>query len=299
MSSLWHSLTRALGNVRRRPSLTAVAIGAVAVGLVLVGMVRLAERNLESATSRWGSGVQMVVYLEDGTPRERVDRIVGALEQLPAVSGTRYVSEADALERLRESLGEQDELVAGIERDMLPASIEISLRDGVRDVAAAHPVIERLENVPGVEEVEFPGAWVDRMTSLSSALSYAAWFLLLLVAIASAYVVASALRLALAGRTREVATLELLGASRSFVRAPILFEGLLQGVAGGLMSLAVLWALFHATAESVGGALGTAFGQFEVSFLPAGDLLGVVALGAAFGLVGSWLASGQRALSAS
>lgn len=299
MGSLWYSVGRALGNLRRRPSLAVVTIGAVAVGLVLVGVVRLAGSNLESATARWGSGVQMVVYLEDGTPPERVDRIVEALEQLPAVSGTHYVSEDEAMDRLRESLGEQDELVAGIETDMLPASIEISLRDGVRDVAAAHPVVERLENVPGVEEVEFPGAWVDRMTSLSSSLSHAAWFVLLLVAFAAASMVLAALRLTLAGRRREVATLELLGASRRFVRAPMLVEGVLQGVAGAVVSLAVLWTLFRVTSEPVGGALGAAFGEFQVSFLPAADLLGVVALGAALGLVGSWLASGQRAIATS
>jgi cell division transport system permease protein len=295
---LIRTIGRALGNVRRRPALAIVAIGAMSVGLVLVGVVRLAGRNLESATDRWGAGVQMVVYLEDGTSPERVARIVDALDQLPAVSGTRYVSEADALARLRESLGEEDELVAGIEADMMPASIEVSLREGVRDVAAGHPVVERLEHVPGVEEVQFPGAWVDRMTTLSSALSYAAWFLLLLVAIASAYIVAASLRLALAGRRAEVRTLELLGASRSFVRAPMLVEGMLQGVAAAVVSLAALWALFRAAAEPVGAAMGAAFGTFDVTFLPASDVLGVVAFGAALGLVGSWLASGHRVVTA-
>jgi cell division transport system permease protein len=287
---------RALSGLAHRPSRVALAVGAIAVALMLLGTVRLASRNVDSSTAHWRSGVQMIVYLEDGTDGARARQIQSALEQLDAVASTEYVAKEQALDRLRASLGEHDELASGVEPAMLPASIEVSLVAGVKDVAAAHPVIKRLENVRGVEEVEFLGEWVDRMTALTGALRYAAWFITMLVGLACCYIVFATLRLSMARRRREVETLELLGATRRYVRAPMILEGALQGAAGALVAVGMLWILFRFTAGEVSTTLDQVFGGVEIIFLPASDVALVVGVGAAFGVLGSWLATGQRAL---
>lgn len=287
---------RAAAGLARAPRTTLVAVGAIAVALLLLGMVRLVGANVDSATAEWRAGVDMVVYLEAGTSHHRARQIQDALEQLPAVDGTEFVAADAALERLRESLGEHDELAASVPPSMLPASIEVSLATGVRDVAEAHPVIGRLEDVRGVEDVEFLGAWVDRMTALSSALAYAVWFVTLVVGLAVAYIAGATLRLQMGRRRREVDTLELLGAGRSYVRAPMLVEGTLQGAMGAAVAIALLWALFRFTSGAAAESLGHAFGAASLHFLSGSELVAVVAAGAAFGLIGSFTATGARAL---
>ena len=276
--------------------MAALATGTIAVALLLVATVYLATRNVETATARWGGGVHMVVYLDEGTPAERAHAIGAALDGLAAVEHVEYVAPEAALERLRGFLGEQDELAAGIEVGMLPASLEVTLGAGIKDVAAAHPIIDRLENTPGVEEVEFLGEWVEQLTTLTVALRRAAWFLLLLVGLACIYIVATTLRLSAQLHRSEAAALDLLGASRGFVRAPIIAEGILQGVMGAMIAAGLLWLMFRATAPAIAEALPAAFGPMGPAFLPVADIALLIGMGAGCGLIGSWLASGRRAL---
>jgi len=227
LSAAGRGIVRSLGNLQRRPLRAALATGAIAVALLLVGAVYLAARNVDGATAGLGRGVQMVVYLEEDITAERAQLIADALREVPAVEGVEQVTPEQAFERLRGSLGEHDELIAGVEVGMLPASLEIVLREGVRDVAAAHPLVERLRVTDGVEEVELLGGWVDRVAALSSALRTAGWFLFALVGLACIYTIAVTMRLSMRSRDRqaEVETLEFLGATDRFVRAPMIVEG--------------------------------------------------------------------------
>ena len=122
------------------------------------------------------------------------------------------------------------------------------------------------------------------------------WPLLLLVGLACIYIVATTLRLSAQLHRGEAAALDLMGASRGFVRAPIIAEGILQGVFGAAIAAGLLWLMFRATAPAIAEALPTAFGPTGPAFLPAVDIVLLIGVGAGCGLIGSWLASGRRAL---
>ncbi len=288
------ALGRAASGLARRPGITVLVSGAIAAGLVVVGMAQLARINVDAATARWGAGVHMVVYLEDGIDADRTLRIQAALDQLPAVARTEVVPPERALDRLRESLGEHDDLVGGLEEGMLPASIEVSLRDGVRDVAAAAPVIERLERTRGIDQVEFLGGWVDRMVALRAALAQGAWILLLLVGALCALASAAALRLAAPARADEEAALLLLGAPRMRIAMPRLVDGALKGLVGAGVAVVALWALWKVFGPGAGAALGEAFGGDAPAFLGGMDVVKMMVAGVVIGLIGSAAAGGRR-----
>ena len=68
------------------------------------------------------------------------------------------------------ALGEHRELLAGVETGYLPASLEVQLAEGVRDVAALSPLVARLRSTAGVEEVERSyDAWAERPLSFAFA----------------------------------------------------------------------------------------------------------------------------------
>ncbi len=296
LRGIGYAFWRAGGNLRRRPWAATLAIGASATLLVLVGVVRLADRNVDSMTARWGGGVQMIVYLEEGATAAHAQNISAILDDLPAVEGVRYVSKEEALDNLRRSLGEHDEIANGIEVGMLPASLEVTLADGVRDVASAHPVVQRLGGTAGVEEVEFLGEWVDRLTALVGGVRGAGVGLLVLVGLACIFVSAVTTRLAMRPRAKESRLSELFGAGPGFVRGPVLLEGAVQGLVAGALAAALLWFVYRATAPAIESTLSRAFGTAPVAFLPAVELLLLAGLGVVGGLVGACLGMERRAV---
>jgi cell division transport system permease protein len=278
-----------------RPLVTALATGAVGVSLLLVGLVALAAQNVSRVSSPWSGGVQMVVYLDEGVGPERATQIARALSGVPAIERVDYVPPDQALARLEGSLGDRRGLLDGVEVGYLPASLEITLAAGAREVAAVSPLVDKLRATPGVEEVEILGDWVARVAALDRALRLAALALALIVGVACVYVIAGTIKLGVYARREEIEVLKLVGATDRFVTGPLVVEGALQGALGAGCALGLLWAAFRLGAPTLEAALAGAVGPITLSFLPAAHLGLVVAAGAILGLLGSWVAIGRYA----
>jgi cell division transport system permease protein len=289
LRAIGYGLRRALDGLGKRPAMAAAVTGAIAVGFLLVGLVHLVARNLETMSTSWGGTAHMVVYMEAGATPEQTGHIAAVLERLPAVERVAQVPPEAALERLRQSMGEHEALLEGLGPDMLPASLEVTLGAGIKDVARAHPLIERLESTVGVEEVVFVGDWADKLALLMAGLRYAVWCFFALMGGACLYLVATTIRLRAQTRRHEAEIMCLIGASSAFVRGPLLVEGTIQGALGAIAAMSLLWLLFDAGADAVRNTLYAALGTAQVSFMPLGHIAGFVAAGAILGLAGSWM----------
>ncbi len=288
------ALLGGLGALRRAPFEQAVAVGTIAVALLFVGLLRLAVENVGRVTAGWGRGAHLVVYLDDDATPARARQIADVLARMPDVERVQIVDGKEAFARLKKSLRERADLLDGVEEGALPTSLEVTLRGGVPSLARVHPAFEKLRKTPGVEDVELMGDWLDRVAALERLLRAAGLLLGVLVGVACLYIVASTIRLAVLARRDEIEILKLVGATDGFVKAPFLVEGTLQGTAGAALALALLYALYRASAPWVEHTLGAALASTTLAFLPLGDVALALALGGALGLVGSWLALGRH-----
>ena len=295
---LAHAARRIARAALFRPGRLPWAIGAIAASLLAFAVVQLAARNVDAWTATWSGEASMVVYLDDGVGEDRARALAAELGGVGGVRAVEYVPAAEASRRLRVALGRDAALMEGVDDAALPASLEIVLDPGVRDVAAASPIVDRLRGTPGVESVELVGDWVEQVGTVLAALRAAAWALLGLLGGLSIWVVAATARLRLADRglVEEARVAELLGAPAGFARWPHVVAGALHGAIGGVLAVAGLALVHRAVADDVTGALAGVMGDVEVAFLPGAELALLVLLGAALGLVGSALATGRRAL---
>jgi cell division transport system permease protein len=272
-----------------------LSTGAIGVSLLLVGLVGLAAVNVTRLTERWDRNVQMVVYLEDDVTPERAKVIGQVLEGVPAVERVDYIPPDMAHRRLVESLGSRRELLEDVETGFLPASLEVRLAGGVREVAAASPVIEKLRRTPGVEEVELLGDWVQRLSALLSALRAAAVALALLVGGACTYIIAGTIKLGMYARREELDVLRLVGATDGFIRLPLVVEGAVFGAVGAGLAVGGLYAVYHLGAPALERMLSGAALGLELTFFAPPVVGAALAAGLLLGVTGSWLAIGRHA----
>ena len=298
MRAVGDAALRGVRSLVHAPLASAASCAAVAAAFALLAATAVAAHNVAGLTRPWSTGAGMIIYLADGAGEARAREIAGALEGLPAVEAVTYVPPERGLERLRAMLAEADpQVAAGLEAGLVPASIEVELASGALEVARAHPLVQRLERAPGVDEVVFAGDWLARVEALAGGLERAAFWVALLVALAAAWVIGVTLRLrhAAAGRQGEARTWDLVGASSWLVRGPRMVEGALLGAAGAAAGCAAAWALYDLAREPVLAALGAAFGPVELAFLPGGEVARLIGFGAALGaLAGLWRGRGER-----
>jgi len=283
---------------RRGRLLWAVAIMAAVV--VALGAVRLVATNVDAWAARWRGGAAMVVYLGEGTGEARAQAITAELAALPGVVRAEYVAPAEATRRLRAALGRSEALLDGVDAEALPATVEVVLEPGARDVVAASPLLAALRGSDAVDDVDLGGEWVDQLAAAIGAAKEVGWSLAFLLALAAALAVAGAVRLALAEDPAEASerhVARLLGASRAYFVTPTALAGALLGALGALVGAGILALLIHRHGAALAAPMTRAFGADALVVPTAREWALLVGLGAGLGLLGGLLAGARRAAS--
>jgi cell division transport system permease protein len=280
----------ALVGLRASPVTSAVATGTLGLCLFLAGCFALLLVNMERVLERFGGELSVSAYLSDALPSEEQEALALRVRRLAGVESVAWVSKQAALERFRASPFGRAALLEGLDENPLPASLEIVLAPERRNRAGLDALVAALGGMPGIEELGYGHEWVEGYARAVAGMRAAAFAIGGVLALATLLIVANTIRLSVHARRDEIEILALVGAGRSFVAAPFLLEGLLEGAAGGALALGALAAAFHALTRSFAGGLTLLLGHAEPSFFDAGEALALVGGGALLGLLGSAVA---------
>jgi cell division transport system permease protein len=154
---------------------------------------------------------------------------------LPEVRSIEFVPKEEALQIMKRR---SPELVEQISSNPLPHAFEVAPRRA-EDVRELSDQI-RGAGLPGVEKVRDGEKVADSILNAAKVISGFFLAAVLVLAIASALLIANTIRLSIFSRRREIEVMKLVGATNWFVRGPFMIEGLLCGLAGSLAAVLLL-----------------------------------------------------------
>jgi cell division transport system permease protein len=277
-------LREALLAFRRAPLLSALSVTTIAFSLFVVGLFGLVAVNLERALRQVAERVEIVAYLLPGTPVETVTLAVQDIAAFPEVQSATFVTEDEALARARAELVEFRDVLRELERNPLPASVEIKLKPGFRDVGHVNDVADRLKGFGFVDDVRFGRDWVeklDRLRQLAAAVGLVVGAAFAIVAI---IIIGTTIRMAVLQRSREIAIMRLVGATDGFIRRPFLLQGAIKGMLGGCVAIALSYAAYAMIDRWL----------IQAAFFSREQALAVVGFGTLIGLFGSSVSVGRH-----
>lgn len=270
---------------RRAPLLSALSITTMAFALFVVGLFGLVAVNLQRALAGVAERVEVVAYLLPGTPVETVTLALKDITAFPEVQDADYVSEDEALARARRELVEFRDVLAQLERNPLPASIEIRLKPGARDAAHVAAVAERLRGFPFVDDVRYGRDWVERLDRLRSIAAATGLVIGAAFAAVAVIIIGATIRMAVLQREREISIMRLVGATDAFIRLPFLLQGAIKGAIGGLAAVGLSYGAFVLLNDWL---------EFRTSFFSPAQAAVLVAGGVVIGFLGSWSSVGRH-----
>ena len=279
----------ALRGLAASPLPSGVAVATIATTLLLVGALALLIGNMQGLLDRVADDLTVSAYLSDGLSDAARATLVERARALPGVEAVALVSKEEALRRFHAGAGGRSGLLEGLEENPLPASLELTLSAQGRSAEGLRRVSEAVAALPGVAQVASSQDWVDGYVRAVDLLRGVGAVLGVVLGLAALLIVANTIRLAVYARRDELEILALVGASRAVVGIPFVLEGALQGTAGGVLALGLLYGLFRLLLPAVGPELALVLGFAEPRFLPPAGMLALVAAGAALGLLGSLL----------
>ncbi|HKP64623.1 MAG TPA: permease-like cell division protein FtsX [Polyangiales bacterium] len=281
---IWTAFSRAKRGFRDDLHLHIVAIASLVVAFLCLGTALLSVENLTRVAERMSQSQHLTLYLRDAAKEGEVSQLRLVLESLPEVQKVEYISAAAA----RKLFAEQTHMgtsMSDLPTDAFPASLEIELASN----AAADRVdklTERLKRFSAVEEVENYRSFLGQFHGLLDAGRSGALVLALLVVVCVIAVIGNTIRLAVAGRRREIEVLKLCGATDSFVRSPLVIEGVIQGVSSSAIALLLLLVGYLLAHNHVEAMLSSLTGVSTV-FLSPWTVAATITLAGIVGGVGS------------
>ncbi|MCM2254444.1 MAG: ABC transporter permease [Vicinamibacteria bacterium] len=294
LRALVYFVEEALLSLWRSRLVHALSVATIAVSLFVLGAFLTLAGNLDGVVERWTRQIQVVFYVEDAAPEEVLRSLEARLKAEPGVAEVDRVTRAQALERFRALFRELATLPEDLRENPFPGSLEVTLQPGAAAREDALRLVERYREAPGVEDVLFDLLWIERLSTAVRLVRGVGALLGGVLVLAGVFTISNVIRLTVYARQDELDIMRLVGATRAYIRGPFLVEGMLQGLLGGLVSLALLGLAFRFVtreSEAIAGLLGR-----PLAFLSAEAALVLVLGGAMLGLVGSLVSLGRSRL---
>ena len=280
-------------NLRRSWRVSLLAVFTITTSLFVGGLFLLLSENLARLLEDWRRQAKVIVYLRSPLPAADRQALIGRLEGAEWVEEVRAVSAEGARQRFAEIFPSLTDLTLEWSEEPLPASLEIGL-DPARATGDGFAAwLAGLRREPAVDLVDDDRDWLRQLELLVRVFRGVGLTLGALLLAAAPLTIASVIRLTAYLYRDEIAVLRLIGATEFYIRGPFYAEGLVQGAAGGLMALAGLYASYRLIRpQSDAALLGTVL---VGDFLPMPQLLFLLALGSAAGLLGAILSLRREA----
>ncbi len=236
------ALREAANASRRAPLLSALGVLTIGFSLFAFGLFALVAVNIRQALRAVEERVEVRAFIADGTPLDAVGEAMGDIGAFPEVAKVEYVSPEAALARARRDLGEFSDV---FEETILPASIDIHLRAGLRDPQTVKSVADRVNSFQFVDDVRYGQEWVEKLYRLRGIAAATGAGLGIAFAAVAVIIIGATIRVSVLARAREIAIMRLVGATDAFIRAPFLIDGFIKGIIGGMLALLLTWIAYR------------------------------------------------------
>jgi cell division transport system permease protein len=282
---------RAIKDILENRFLTAITVVTIALSILIAAAFALFFVNAGDMLNLWQKGMRMMVYLDaNASEPERLDTKF-RLQAIAGVQEAIYISKEEALTRLKAQMQHHSALLENLKENPLPDAFEITLQPSARNSEELRFLAERVQALAGVAEVEYGQQWIQRFTSIINLFSLAGYAIGALFFMATLFIVANTIRLVLYSRRDEIEIMRLVGATDRFIKIPFYLEGMIQGGAGTVIGLGLLYVGYLALSLHFAPAL--AAGMIQLRFFSAGASAAAILGGMLIGWLGCWVSLKQ------
>lgn len=247
MSKLADKYTRR----RLRSSYLSVIIS-ISLVLFVLGVFGILLLNAGNIARGVRENFAITLLLEDNAPEMEVRQFQKKLEFAPYVKSTEYISKEEAAEDLKKELDE--EFVDFLGYNPLLNSIDIRLKAEYVNEEKLTEIEEEFSAESFIREVVYDKPLIQMMNENIERIGLILLGGSILLSLIAIGLINSSIRLSIYSRRFLIKTMQLVGATKTFIRMPFIWRSLRHGIYGSLVASALLALLLYYLSVKIPGA---------------------------------------------
>lgn len=210
----------------------------ISLVLLLVGVAGLLVANARSVSDYFKENMQVSVLMKQEVSDDEAMEYVSDLDAKPFVKSTTFVSREQGAKEMTDILGE--DFLNVFEAAPIPVSVDVTLKADYVSSDSLEVVKNEIMKSPLVDEVVYQQSLVDKLNTNLRKISMVLGVFIVLLLFISFVLINNTVRLNVFSRRFTIHTMRLVGATKSFIRAPFLVQAVFQGLFSALLATLML-----------------------------------------------------------
>ena len=217
------------------------SIISISLVLLLVGMASMLLVNAKSVSDYFKENMQVSVMMKQSVSDDAALSYKAQLDKERFIKSSVFVSKEQGRREMEDMLGE--DFLEIFETSPIPVSIDVTLNAEYVSADSLEVVRAEIGKSPLVDEVTYQRSLVDALNANLSKISLVLAVFIALLLFISFVLINNTVRPNVFARRFTIHTMKLVGATKSFIRAPFLVQSAFQGVFAAIIAIIVLVAM--------------------------------------------------------
>ena len=283
---LTYLIGEGFSNIFKNKKQAMTSIGMMCVTMLIFGIFFVIGENLNHFVEQVKAEQGIQVFMKLDSTDEQISKLKQELLAIDGVNTVDFISQAQALQQIKERFGEKAYLLEGRDESIFQVSYVVTLTD----LSKSSNIQDKIKNLENVDEIRSSNETIGTLVKIAKGIRIATYVISICLIIFAIFIIANTIKLTVHARRREISIMKYVGATNGFIRWPFAVEGMIIGVIAGAISTGLL-AVIYSVAVGNDGFVSF-ISKMGLTLLHFSDMINLVVivylvLGIGIGVLGS------------
>ena len=228
MDKFFYLIIEGIKNTWRHKVTAFTAIFSLFILLYIIGIINIAEKNSFKALQYLRSKYKIEVFFSEDLTNEQAIGVIHKIKKINGVKTATLIDKEDAVRIFKDQFGES--IIDLLGYNPLPASSVVNVDRNIRRSIKIEPIIKEIRAIPYVDEINYQGNLIKKIEGIYKKIADYIPYLLGVVIFIIGIIIYNMIKVSIYSRRETVKSLQLIGATKLFIKLPFIFEGILISV---------------------------------------------------------------------
>ena len=273
-------------NLFKNKKSTFSCLGVMCATMFMFGIFFSIGQNINNIITEVEDAQAIRIFAIQDATEDQIDTLGEQIAKIEGVNKVVPKTAEDAYNDVKESLGDRQDVMEGLEVSAFSASFIVTLTD----LDLNDSVQDQIMKLDNVKRITSSNQTISALSKVGKWIRIITGAILIILIIISIFIISNTIKLTVHARRKEISIMKYVGATNGFIRTPFVIEGVIIGIISSILSLGIIGILYNAIATKL--VASPTFQSIGVSILTFKNLFTQIltvylVLGIGIGILGS------------